>query len=66
MTVHKFQGLELDTVKINIGTKEMSPGLTFVTISRVRRSQDVFFSTKFPLPQTILYWTNERDQTKSG
>jgi ATP-dependent DNA helicase PIF1 len=48
MTVHKCQGLELDTVRINIGSKEMSPGLTFVAVSRVRRLQDVFFRPHFP------------------
>ena len=48
MTVHKCQGLELDTVKINIGSKEMSPGLTFVAVSRVRRLQNVLFRPHFP------------------
>jgi len=45
---HKCQGLELDKVKINISNKEMTPGLSFVAISRVRRLQDILFKPQFP------------------
>jgi hypothetical protein len=67
MTVHKCQGLELDTVKISIGTKEMSCHRVLLSsLSLACVGYKMFCSTTFPLPQTILYWTNERDQTKSG
>ncbi|KAE8745529.1 hypothetical protein FOCC_FOCC007792 [Frankliniella occidentalis] len=37
VTIHKSQGLTLAKVKINIGSqKEMTPGLTFVAVSRAK------------------------------
>ena len=37
MTIHKCQGMTLSTAVIDLGTKELASGLTFVAISRVRR-----------------------------
>jgi hypothetical protein len=36
VTVHKSQGLTLDKIKLGLGKKEFSTGLTFVALSRVR------------------------------
>jgi hypothetical protein len=41
MTVHKCQGLTLPKVVVNLGPKEMSLGLTYVAISRVKRFTDL-------------------------
>jgi len=48
ITIHKAQGLTLDKVVIDIGNKEFSSGLTFVACSRVRRLNDILFTTPFP------------------
>ena len=48
LTVHKCQGLELPKVKINLGSREMVAGISFVALSRVRRLKDVLFSPHFP------------------
>ena len=53
MTVHKCQGLQLSEVNINIGRKEMAPGLTFVALSRVRRLGDILFRFPFPYERLI-------------
>ena len=36
LTIHKCQGLTLDQAVVNIGDFEMSPGLSFVALSRAR------------------------------
>jgi ATP-dependent exoDNAse (exonuclease V) alpha subunit len=36
VTVHKSQGLTLDRIKLGLGKREFSTGLTFVALSRVR------------------------------
>ena len=36
LTIHKCQGLTLDQAVVNIGDHEMSPGLSFVALSRAR------------------------------
>jgi ATP-dependent DNA helicase PIF1 len=36
-TIHKSQGLTLDTAIVNIGSKELCAGLTYVALSRVRQ-----------------------------
>lgn len=41
LTIHKAQGLTLDKVTANIGRREMSAGLTYVALSRVRRLEDL-------------------------
>lgn len=35
-TIHKSQGLTLDKVQINIGSKETSLGIAYVAFSRIR------------------------------
>lgn len=37
MTIHKSQGLTLENVNLHLGSKENSPGQTFVGISRVKK-----------------------------
>ena len=44
VTTHKFQGLTLDKVVIDIGRGGFSTGLTFIACSRVRQLQDLLFS----------------------
>ena len=36
MTIHKSQGQTIDRLVCDLGTKEMTTGLTFVGLSRVR------------------------------
>ncbi|KAK3923264.1 ATP-dependent DNA helicase [Frankliniella fusca] len=36
-TIHKAQGMTLDKVVIDIGSKEFSPGLSYVALSRARK-----------------------------
>jgi ATP-dependent exoDNAse (exonuclease V) alpha subunit len=38
VTIHKSQGLTLDRIKLGLGKKEFSTGLTFVALSRVKTS----------------------------
>jgi ATP-dependent DNA helicase PIF1 len=47
ITIHKAQGLTLNKVVIDIGTKEFSTGLTFVACSRVRYLTDLIFEPPF-------------------
>ena len=47
VTIHKSQGLTLDKVVIDIGSKEFSTGLTFVACSRVRQLRDILFHPPF-------------------
>lgn len=47
LTIHKAQGLTLDKAIIDIGEREMAPGLTYVAFSRVRRLDDVVISRPF-------------------
>jgi len=50
VTIHKAQGLTLNKVviDIDIGKKEFSSGLAYVTCSRVRSLQDLLFIAPFP------------------
>ena len=47
VTIHKYQGLTLNKVVIDVG-KKFSCGLTFVACSRVRQITDLLFSPPFP------------------
>ena len=47
ITIHKAQGLTLNKVVIDIGSKEFSTGLTFVACSRVRHLTDLIFEPPF-------------------
>jgi hypothetical protein len=46
MTVHKSQGQTLDVVGIYFPRSAWAHGLLYVAVSRVRRSQDCFFTGK--------------------
>ena len=59
VTIHKAQGLTLDTVVINVGKKEFSTGLTFVACSRVRKLQDLLFNPPFTF-QRLASLANSR------
>ena len=48
VTIHKSQGLTLDSVTVDVGKKEFCTGLTFVAISRVRRITNILLSPPFP------------------
>jgi hypothetical protein len=47
LTIHKSQGLTLPKAVIDIGLREMSAGISFVALSRVRNIQDLLL-TPFP------------------
>ena len=49
ITIHKSQGMTLDKAVVDIGRKEMSNGITFVAVSRVRRMADIAFSATYTL-----------------
>jgi len=48
VAIHKAQGLTLDKVVMNVGTKEFSSGVTFVACSRVGHLNDLLFDPPFP------------------
>ena len=52
LTIHKSQGQTLDKVIIDLGKKEMSLGITFVALSRVRKFTD-FLIKSFCLDRLI-------------
>ena len=41
MTIHKCQGLTLSKARIDLGSSERSPGITYVALSRVKKIQDL-------------------------
>lgn len=41
VTVHKSQGLTLKKIKLGLGSREFSTGLTFVALSRVKEIDDI-------------------------
>lgn len=43
VTVHKSQGLTLPKIKLGLGKREFSTGLTFVALSRVKDLDDIMF-----------------------
>ena len=48
-TVHKSQGLTLDRAVVKLGNKEISTGMTYVALSRVRRLEDLcLYGVDFP------------------
>lgn len=47
LTIHKSQGLTLDRAVVDIRDKEMSVGLTYVALSRVRTIEDIMIFKAF-------------------
>ena len=47
-TVHKSQGLTLRRVAVHLGRNEMSPGLSYVAVSRVRKLEHLWIN---PFPK---------------
>uniref|UniRef100_A0A8D9E7N4 ATP-dependent DNA helicase n=1 Tax=Cacopsylla melanoneura TaxID=428564 RepID=A0A8D9E7N4_9HEMI len=47
VTIHKSQGLTLPKVALDIGTKELAPGCTYVALSRVKRLTDLIIEPGF-------------------
>ena len=54
ITVHKAQGLTLKQVVLNLERKDHSPGLSYVTISRVKRLSSIMFKTPFDLSRFTI------------
>ncbi|XP_074596436.1 uncharacterized protein LOC141851589 [Brevipalpus obovatus] len=48
VTIHKSQGLTLNKIKVDIGKRESSLGLTYVALSRVRSLNDIILSASYP------------------
>ncbi|KAG6880583.1 hypothetical protein C0995_005805, partial [Termitomyces sp. Mi166 len=51
ITIHKSQGLTLDEVIIDLGSKDFSSGLSFVAISCVKTLKGLAFHTPFGISQ---------------
>ena len=64
VTIHKAQGLTLDKVVIDVGTKEFSSGLTFVACSRVRHLTDLLFDPPFPFQRVANLSNSQRLQER--
>ena len=47
ITIHKSQGLTLNQAVIDIGEKEMSLGLTYVALSRVKTLKGILFQKSY-------------------
>lgn len=47
MTIHKSQGLTLESVVIELGPKETAPGLSYVALSRARKLSSLCFASGF-------------------
>ena len=47
VTVHKSQGLTLPKIKLGLGKREFSTGLTFVALSRVKALDGIMFVDQF-------------------
>jgi len=45
LTVHKSQGTTLDHAIVSLGSREFSPGMSFVAISRLRRLEHLVFDS---------------------
>jgi ATP-dependent DNA helicase PIF1 len=43
MTIHKCQGMTLDRARIDLGKSEISTGMSFVALSRVKRLDGLLF-----------------------
>ena len=46
MTIHKSQGLTLNTAVIDIGKKDIGIGMTYVALSRLKTIKGLFFKSK--------------------
>lgn len=64
VSIHKAQGLTLDKVVVDVGTKEFSSGLTYVACSRVRRLSDLLFDPPFPYQRLASLGKSRRLQER--
>lgn len=48
LTIHKSQGLTLDKVVVDLGSREIAPGATYVALSRARRLMDILIAEGVP------------------
>ncbi|KAJ3459134.1 hypothetical protein MRS44_015207 [Fusarium solani] len=49
ITAHKTQGTKLDQVVADISNKDFTAGLTYMTVSRVKKLEGIMFETAFDL-----------------
>lgn len=47
-SLHRSQGLTLDSAVIDLSTREFAPGLAFVALTRVRALEGLFILSFFP------------------
>ncbi|CCE30183.1 uncharacterized protein CPUR_04031 [Claviceps purpurea 20.1] len=65
ITVHKSQGTTLDRAVVDVSAKYFSPGLSYVTVSRVKTLDGIMFDAPFDHQSICGRVTPERDPRRS-
>ena len=47
ITIHKNQDITLNKIRLNLLTKDFTPGLTYIAVSRVKTFNDLLFESTF-------------------
>jgi ATP-dependent exoDNAse (exonuclease V) alpha subunit len=71
LTIHKSQGMTLDYAWVNVGKKELTVGMTYVALSRVRNLSSLIIEpitfdrlTSIKQLQTLKYRVKEQERLK--
>jgi ATP-dependent exoDNAse (exonuclease V) alpha subunit len=71
LTIHKSQGMTLDYTWVNVGKKELTVGMTYVALSRVRNLSSLIIEpitfdrlTSIKQLQTLKYRVKEQERLK--